>query len=185
MITQLQSLAPPPANAVYAGTASEWTSVESRLGTTLPEDYKQLINLYGAGSFGGYVCPLTPFAPDMGTGSRFSLYRAVTALKIIEPFQQEAPEDFQPFPVYPAVGGLLPWGWECSDAGLQCWRTEGNANSWSNVILDSDWSAEYHEYPVSVTNFLVKWLTGQIVISHYPPFPLPMPLFQPLKLGED
>jgi len=184
MLTELQAVAPPPDNPVFAGTPSQWREVEQRIGTALPQDYKQLINLYGSGSFGGRVCLLSPFIGEASSRTQFSLFRGMKNLSIIEPFQREGPDACQPFPIYPALGGLLPWGMFCSDSPMQCWRTQGKPDSWPTVVLDNDWSEEYLEYATSATGFLVGWLTGKIVISYFPEFPLPQPLFEPLSLSE-
>jgi len=184
VLAQIQALAPPPNNPAFAGTPDQWNEVEQWIGTVLPQDYKELINLYGCGSFGGRVCLLSPFIKISSRWSHFSLFRGIQALSAIEPFQRESPDTCQPFPVYPALGGLLPWGVFCSDAAMQCWRTQGKPDAWPTIVLDSDWSEEYFEYATSATGFLVGWLTGKIVISFFPEFPLPQPLFQPLSLGE-
>ena len=181
LLTQLQALAPPPDDPLFAGTPAQWDEVERNIGTALPQDYKQLVSLYGLGSFGGYVCPLNPFVPALGSNSsRFNFYRAINFWNEMEDLRREDPEIYPPFPGYPSPGGLLPWGIECSDGGLQCWLTRGNPDDWGCIIVDSDWTEEYHEYSTTATGFLVGWLTGQIVISYYPPFPLQQPLFQPV-----
>lgn len=183
MLTELQVLVPPPDSPVFAGTWDQWNEVEQWIGTALPQDYKQLINLYGSGSFGGRVCLLNPFIKTSSPWSHFSLFRGLKSLSIIEPFQRESPDTCQPFPVYPALGGLLPWGVFCSDSAMQCWRTQGKPDAWPTIVLDSDWSEEYLEYTTSATRFLVGWLTGKIVISYFSEFPLSQPLFEPLSLS--
>lgn len=102
MLALLQELALTPNQPVYAGSSSQWGDVEKQIGTALPQDYKQLINLYGFGSFGGYVCPLSPFIETSGPNSHLSLFRGMKALSILDPFQIESPGSFQPFPIYPA-----------------------------------------------------------------------------------
>ncbi len=182
LLTQLQALAPPPEKPIFTGTPLQWDEVERNIGTPLPQDYKQLISLYGLGSFGGYICLLNPFVPALGPNSTFNFYRALNFWNEMEDLRREDPEIYPPFPGYPSPGGLLPWGRECSDGGLQCWLTNGVPDDWGSIILDGDWTEEYHEYSVTMTGFLVGWLTGQIVISYYPELPLPEPLFQPFLI---
>ncbi len=178
LLTQLQDLAPPPDQPLFAGTVPQWNEVEQKIGTALPQDYKILINLYGLGSFGGHVTLLNPFVPELGPNSAFSFYRAVNFWNEMEELRRENPEIYPPFSSYPSANGLLPWGKESSDGGLQCWLTEGNPNDWKCIILDSDWTEEYHEYHTTATGFLVGWLTGRFVISYYPALPLQQPLFE-------
>ena len=167
---------------IFAGAPSQWEDVEQKIGAVLPQDYKDLVNLYGSGGFGDYVCLLSPFAPELGPYSGFNFYRCVNFLNEMGALRLETPDLYPPFAPYPSPGGLLPWGRECSDGGIQCWLTKGNAENWGCIILDGDWSEEYHEYPVTATGFLVGWLTGQIVISHYPKLPFQQPLFRPFEL---
>ena len=179
LLTQLQSLAPPPDHPIFAGTPSQWDEVEHKVGIALPKDYKQLVNLCGIGSFGGHICLLNPFVPDRGPNSKPNFYRAVNSLNEMDYLRRENPDFYPPFPPYPAVDGLLPWGQEYHDGGLQCWLTKGAPDDWMCIILDSDWTEEYHEYHTTATGFLVGWLTQKIVISHYPELPSEEPLFQP------
>lgn len=182
LLTQLLALAPPPDYPLFAGTPSRWDEVEHKIGTALPQDYKSLVNLYGLGSFGGYICLLNPFVPDLGPNSLSNFYRAMNFLNEMDYLRLETPDDRPPLPPYPSLGGLLPWGQECSDGGIQCWLTKGTPDEWGCIILDGDWSEEYHEYSSTATGFLVGWLTGQIVISYYPELPLEKPLFQPFEM---
>lgn len=186
LLTQLQALAPPPENPLFSGTPSQWAEVEQKIGTGLPQDYKALVNLYGLGCFGERASLLNPFVPDLGPNSGSNFYRAMNFLnqmeKEMEDDRRENPDDYPPFLAYPSPGGLLPWGQECSDGGIQCWLTKGNPDDWGCIILDNDWSEDYHEFSTTATGFLVGWLTGQIVISYYPELPLQQPLFQPFEI---
>jgi len=185
-LTQLLALAPPPDKPLFAGTPSQWEEVEQKIGTVLPQDYKALVNLYGVGCFGERVSLLNPFVPDLGPNSGSNFYRAMNFLnqmdKEMEDDRRENPDYYPPFLAYPSPGGLLPWGHECSDGGIQCWLTKGTPDDWGCIILDNDWSADYHEYSTTATGFLVGWLTGQIVISYYPKLPFQQPLFHPFEM---
>ena len=60
---RLLELAPPPTSPVDAGTPDRWGQIERTLGTTLPGDYKSLIDAYGSGEFCDLLWLLNPFTP--------------------------------------------------------------------------------------------------------------------------
>lgn len=177
-IETLKAIVPPPSNPVFAGNVAGWQDVEDELGTALPEDYKNLINLYGVGCFGGFVWPLSPFVPKLHAASRFRLEAGINMMKLFESVKLEDPESLPDFSAYPTAGGLLPWGVE-DTGGLQGWLTSGSPDKWNTVVLDNDWSEEIYQYETSTTEFLVGWLTGSIKISFYPEYPMTEPLFRP------
>ncbi|MGW1281967.1 Lsr2 family DNA-binding protein [Streptomyces tsukubensis] len=53
-------LCPPPASVPHA---FDWDTIEARLSLRLPDDYKQLVTLYGRGEFNDF---LTVYLPDGG-----------------------------------------------------------------------------------------------------------------------
>jgi len=57
-LTRIQS---PPAQAVDTSGQESWDSIETRLGTRLPVDYKDYISVYGAGRWADFLGILTPF----------------------------------------------------------------------------------------------------------------------------
>ncbi|MFI1987697.1 SMI1/KNR4 family protein [Actinoplanes sp. NPDC020271] len=56
-VARLKELVPPP---VGNRQAFDWNSVENELGRTLPDDYKELAEVYGAGLFDRYVLVHVP-----------------------------------------------------------------------------------------------------------------------------
>jgi len=183
-IEQLVAVAPPPQNPVFTGTRGTWQSVEEEIGIPLPTDYKQLVNIYGLGYFGGYICPLNPFLPPLPP---LSLYRLQSVIADLDQSKEylgsNKAENVPPLPVYPEDHGVLPWGVD-DNRGLQCWRTYRSNQFWPLLILDYDWSEEYLTFSMSATDFLTNWLTDKISVSHYPPHPLQEPLFAPYDLSK-
>ncbi|MBK8255235.1 MAG: SMI1/KNR4 family protein [Polyangiaceae bacterium] len=57
-----KKLAPPP--GVEPVSEERWSHVEAMLGHALPGDYKEFINVYGAGSLGDCLWVLSPFSKD-------------------------------------------------------------------------------------------------------------------------
>lgn len=42
-----------------------WSKIETKLGTSLPEDYKNFIKTYGTGGIDNFIWILTPFCLDL------------------------------------------------------------------------------------------------------------------------
>ena len=177
-IEELRSIVPPPREPVFIGSATAWKEVEDELGLTLPDDYKQLVTIYGLGCFGGFVWPLNPFVPRFHAASLFRLEAGINLMKLLDTARLDDPGSFPSLPAYPSLNGLLPWGAE-DTGGLQGWLTNGNPNKWDTIILDNDFSEDFYQFKTSATGFLVGWLTGSIKISFYPEYPSPDPLFCP------
>jgi SMI1-KNR4 cell-wall len=76
-IEKLIVLVPPPENPVDNGTPEMWGEVEQSLGFALPEDYKQLINTYGAGWFAGWIHINSPLTEGWDSLMDFSLMESV------------------------------------------------------------------------------------------------------------
>jgi hypothetical protein len=51
----LMSIVPPPKKPSDAGRGRDWMNIEKSLGTTLPVDYKDFINLYGLGLLSDHI----------------------------------------------------------------------------------------------------------------------------------
>ncbi len=179
-IEQLQLIAPPPVEPIFAEGEVTWQEIEQELGLILPTDYKELIKLYGLGCFGGFIWPLNPFIPDTHPAARFRFKAGISIMRVFEEFRAEDPDAYPSVSAYPAVGGLLPWGIE-DTGGLQGWLTEGHPDVWRTAVLDNDFSEEFYSYQFSTTQFLAEWLKGSINISFYPKAPLPKPVFQPYQ----
>src|SRR5580765_8071790 len=59
-IIKLIAVQPPPFNPLGARGATNWTSIESKVGTRLPTDYKEYVGVFGAGAWAEFLCVLTP-----------------------------------------------------------------------------------------------------------------------------
>ena len=85
------------------------------MGTTLPSDYKSLVDQYGHGSFTGgtYICSFLGFVGF-----------AATCASVL------ADDEWFHIPTYPANPGFLPFGM-CHDRDTIGWYTnDGNPNDW-------------------------------------------------------
>lgn len=80
--------------------AVDWTDVESRLGTALPDDYKQIAEVFGCGAFNGYLQLSVPCAS-------FGSFDLVRQAQWLAEFALEHSTMREPYSIYPAPGGLL------------------------------------------------------------------------------
>lgn len=161
-LNRLFAIAPPPNSPVGAGSPSDWPDIEQRVGTKVPEDYKQFINAYGGGCFVNFLWVYSPFAPSWHImkwrNEVLDAYRSAQ-----KAFPQYAP----PFPAFPSLGGLLPWG-QTDNGDCLFWLTTGRPVTWTVVVCDSKYSEQYCEYSTSMTEFLLKWLSREFVPLVFP-----------------
>ncbi|MEU9503152.1 SMI1/KNR4 family protein [Streptomyces sp. NPDC048196] len=156
---------PPPAETIDGH--GDWASAEELLGTALPHDYKQLVEIYGRGDFWGALCLCTPFGDDN------PVRLAADLLDDYGPMRESWPEQY-PYPLFPEQGGLLTWA--VTDIGTRlCWLTAGLPASWSIVIWSRD--DEYERFDCGAATFLESWLSGLLTSELLPHDPDLAPWF--------
>jgi hypothetical protein len=122
----------------------DWAAVEAELGTTLPTDYRQIVDVFGAGSFDWYVDLLVPglLGGDLLVESRWDA--------------ENAGDMFRPYAAYPAPQGLLRWGGSEQEI-VFCWQTgAGSPDDWP-VLVQSDF-VSWTRYDCGIGEFLVRLL---------------------------
>jgi SMI1-KNR4 cell-wall len=157
LIETLKVLAPPPEVPVAAGSADLWPGVEAELGTTLPQDYKEFITLYGYGEFNDLFEVMTPFHPD----PRDTLVAAYPLyLESYNDGRDSMPEAC-PYPMFPERGGLLPMATD-SNGNTMFWLTEGEPDRW--ILVHYDWRGGYVQtrYEMGIVSYLIGWLSGAL-----------------------
>jgi hypothetical protein len=154
-VEKLRRLVPPPVGPI--GADGDWAACEREMGLRLPEDYKEFISAYG----GGTLCRLfeisSPFSSPLlwRTGVRDWWVRWA---EIYDCFG-EVPRAL-PYPRYPAIPGLLPWG-TYGTADVLSWYTAGSPDQW-RVVYD-DREEGFVEVPgLSFAGFLVAALKGTV-----------------------
>lgn len=122
-----------------------WTAVESRLDTSLPADYKQLVETFGcAGKFNGFFAVFDPEKLIWHTE-----YYADHDMA----FGDEHP------PFFPAQGGLIPWS-NNEHEQTYFWITEGpNPDRWPVYAMNS--LDEGRRFDCTATEFLFRQMTDQ------------------------
>lgn len=158
MISQLRRLLTPPKVPTAAGSPEGWNSIERRLGVAFPGDYRDFITVYGAGDIGGTIGVVSPFLEAGNLEARLDRLRETR-----EMMQEGLGYSPVPYPVFPANGGLIPWGHTAFGDVLSWVTSEGDPNRWNILVEDSECEWEFFEE--SMTSFLVGILSGSIESS--------------------
>ncbi|MEU4037384.1 hypothetical protein [Streptomyces collinus] len=132
----------------------DWAAIEADLGTRLPSDYKEVVDLFGAGSFDEYFELAVPGGPGAGRN----------------PWKRHAPDL--------ASGGLVPWGWSEYELGLM-WSTDATDPDEWTVVTQSEGDQE-QQFDCGAGEFILRMLTdvqlgypmshafGHFFVSHGP-----------------
>ncbi|MFD4673046.1 SMI1/KNR4 family protein [Lentzea sp. NPDC058450] len=115
----------------------DWEAVEARLGTTLPRDYRRLVDRFGAGQFGS----IRVFAPD-ALAAEYDLFALVDRIQAqAEEFRPTTEPPFNA-PFHPQEGGLVPWG-EMDGGFTFFWKPTKDTDARPVVVSDPSWLAWY------------------------------------------
>lgn len=160
-LAQLIYLIPAPDNPMETGTQKKWAKVQERLGLVLPADYKAFIDSYGTGNFSNGISPYSPFASDESR----NLFQALDLHhQASRQVQKKAKEDWSivhPYKLYPAPGGLLPWGTMLSFEIGFFWLIDGKPASWKTILYNLR-RGEYEVWKFCFTHFLYQLISGEI-----------------------
>jgi hypothetical protein len=159
---ELRRLVPPPADPI--GAEGDWADCEQQLQLRLPQDYKEFIATYGSGTLCGLFAISSPFlSPRLRKETVREWWANWAGV-------YDCWGDVQrplPYPRYPAVPGLLPWG-TYGDVNVLSWYTGADPGQW-HIIYDHR-GEEFVEVPgMGFSDFLVAALKGTV--------PLPEPVF--------
>lgn len=152
-IETLLKVAPPPAKPTHVFTAP-WEVIEEQLRTRLPQDYKDLMRVYGSGKFVdlfGIYHPLGQTKWDSIVYNALMLQRSSGDCRL---------------PIYPMPGGLLVCGLT-DDGAYICWLTRGaTPEEWPIVLWDVRPRTEEEEFTMfecDLTDFIAGVLTTGIL----------------------
>lgn len=149
-LRRLAELAPPPKMPVAA--EGDWEAVFADLGTSLPDDWRSLVSVYGYGTFGDHVHLWSPFfAPcTMMAQSR----GALEADRMLARMHPKA----VPFALHPEADGALPWA-GTDNGDVAYWLTgRGSPNGWLVAV----WNARSGREPLlfeSAVDWIRTWLS--------------------------
>jgi hypothetical protein len=168
-VEELRRLVPPPAQP--KGAEGDWGACEEELRLRLPEDYKEFISIYGSGTLCRLFAISSPFSSPQLLKTTVRDWWVNWAG--IYDCWGEVPR-ILPYPRYPAVPGLLPWG-TYGDVDILSWYTEGESEAW-RVVYD-DREEGFAEVPwLNFSEFLLAALRGAV--------PLPERIFGKHILNE-
>lgn len=144
------------------GSKEMWSSFEKDTKIILPDDYKEFIQRYGTGGIGDFLWILTPFESDDNVNYIKRMNEMIFAYQVSK---SKMPEYFK-HNIFPEEDGLLPWGFTDNGDELY-WKTSSTFSDWEIVIYESA-SPEYYHYKMSLTEFLYKIITKQVVCDIFP-----------------
>lgn len=156
-IENLIKAVPPPAAPTYPFDGP-WGPIEARLRTSLPQDYKDLVRLYGSGDFMETVGAFSPADPRDHLGFLPQVYTV----------QRDFVRYFPHISMYPAPGGLLVCG-DVAETGYIFWLTRGPVSEWPIVVWDHDpIGPELETFECGVADFLAGVIAGEIWPEAFP-----------------
>jgi len=150
-----------PAEPRETGTSKNWEKIEKRLGLQLPQDYKNVIDAYGTGSFDDFIIVYNPFAEN----EYLNLFYALDTLHQADHQTQLLGDPVwtavHPFELYPAPEGLLPWGCTTNLGDTFFWQIKGLPSTWETIFYNLR-SGEYEVWKYPMSEFLYRLFIRQI-----------------------
>ena len=148
----LRLLSPPPEQP-YLGDGT-WEGLFAELGTRLPKEYVELMEVYGAGDWGTWLRFLTP----LRTGERRFVTHVEETLDAYRMLKDNYPDGY-PLAVWPEPGGFLPFA-NSYDADHLGWLTRGpDPDAWPLIV----WPRHTDQGPAlegGLINTLLVWQRG-------------------------
>jgi hypothetical protein len=134
-----------------------WTNAEERLGTDLPQDYKELIGTFGGGRFDGELWLLEPDCPN----PQFDLASDNEGrMEDFEDFWDMGEE--KPAELSEEDSRLIAWGSTNSGAILFWLVLPGrNPDTWT-VMVNESRGPRWEHHAMTCTDFLASLLTGRL-----------------------
>ena len=152
----------PPPPAPFEPFNGPWAPIEAKVGTALPQDYKDFVRLYGCGYFMQFLGINVPRSRNPNT--RFESQVKLTCDTFL--YDQDLG-----YSLWPAPGGLLPFG-GTDDGDCLFWLPRGAPAEWSVVVWDRGfWTFE--TFDCDLTDFLAGLATGEIKPREFPDDLLP------------
>ena len=151
----LRLLSPPPERPYLGG--GTWEGLFGELGTRLPTEYVELMEVYGAGDWGEWLRFLTP----LRTGERRFVTRVEQVLGAYRMHKDRHPHHY-PLVPWPEPGGFLPFA-NSYDNDYLGWLTAGpDPDAWPLIV----WPRHAEQGPAladGLIDTLLAWQRGALV----------------------
>ncbi|MEV7196544.1 SMI1/KNR4 family protein [Streptomyces sp. NPDC093510] len=146
----LSALVPPTGSR----RSRDWTAVERRLGTALPQDYKKLIETYGGGVFDETVWLLDTECPHQGYNLIDQAKECAETLAKLWQVEPKPPQLLEG-----DGADVLPWAYiEESGAMLYWLRRQGQSPEEWTVMFNEGRGPEWEYHPTQCAPFLLSVL---------------------------
>ncbi|MFD4478255.1 SMI1/KNR4 family protein [Streptomyces sp. NPDC058471] len=145
----------------------DWAAVEQQLGTALPQDYKELVEVYGGGLFDEEIWILDPECSDKDYNL---LAEAKSRAEILANLWETEPKPPQ---LQENDGAqVLPWAYiEGTGAMLYWLRRPGQKPEEWTTLFNEGRGPEWEHHPHSCADFLLLALTGEANTVYFDDFP--------------
>lgn len=156
-LDELVNLVRPPDRA---RAEIDWESVEARIGTSLPSDYKALVEIYGPGTFGNFLHVFQPVTPFLTIELTYQAQRQEEILNYL----RDQGREIIPFtrgelmPVARTDNGDTLYWVKCPLGSPDAWTITGNEAR--NTI--------WPEFAGSITGFLYAVMSRALRFEIFP-----------------
>lgn len=155
-LTELMEIMPPPLSPNEVNSEAKWLEVEQECGIVFPRDYKAFIQTYGTGVIGRFLVVWNPFSDNSHVNLLSMIWETLDILKYLKNLYGDEYTHI----LYPEKCGLLPFA-DTPNGDILCWKTDGDPEQWTLVYLN-DCGPKYEEHQLSLTEFLVANLKGEL-----------------------
>jgi hypothetical protein len=145
-VAQLVELMPPPAGRVVA---IDWDAVTARWGTRMPADYREFMDIYGAGTINGSFCIVWPLLPPRPGDHMDDLAGNTEVGRSLQDDGQEEQD---------RVEGWIAWAYDRSANRLYWDTSPQDPDQWTVVRLDR--GGFWTESGLGTTEYLAAFLGG-------------------------
>lgn len=142
------------------GRNKNWNEVEDKFNIVFPDDYKQIIDMYGSGAVNHFLWIYSPFSSN----TNLNLMNKFYELKIsYEYMKNNFPEKF-PLEFYNGKRGIFPWG--ITDNGDELyWNFTDNT---AEILIYESRYSNMQKYDEDLSGFLVNLLSKKISCDIFP-----------------